>query len=202
MRSLFAVLLLATLVVACGDQATAPARQSPTLAANFMNNPDVGNGVVYRYETGFALCWTDPRNGLRVCHRTAQFPSGDCGAFDPIGGVSVQEVVAVPDLDDFFASEVVLNLMGRVWITVRDLNQAGACYGSLRVAEGWGNLHYTDNDEFGAGPGDRSANAWGFMAQGTLTASDGSAVPYSGHARYVWNPDRGFTSWQQVVRVR
>lgn len=202
MRSLPALLLLATLGVACSDQATEPARQSPTLAANFMNNPDVGNGAVYRYGSEFAVCWTDFGNGLRACHRTQQFPAGDCGAFDPIGPIGVQDVVLVEDPDDFFASEIVSNAMGRVWMTVRDLNQAGTCYGALRVAEGWGEFHYTDNDVFGAQSGDPSTNAWGYMARGDLTASDGSPVAYNGHARYSYVPGRGFRGWSQQVNVR
>jgi hypothetical protein len=181
-----AALLLATVVTACSDQATAPRSHTPAIAADFMNNPDVGNGVVYRYGSDFAVCWTDFSNGLRACHRTQQFPSGDCGAFDPIGGIGVQEVVAVSDPDDFFASEVVVNMMGRLWITVRDLNQAGTCYGAQRAAEGWGSFHYTDNDEFGPDPAGHSRNnAYGFMAQGPLTAADGSPVGYSGHARMI-----------------
>ena len=198
-----AALLLATVVTACSDQATAPRSHTPAIAADFMNNPDVGNGVVYRYGSDFAVCWTDFSNGLRACHRTQQFPSGDCGAFDPIGGISAQEVVAVADLDDFFSSEIVANQMGRLWITVRDQNQPGNCYGAQRVAEGWGDFHYTDNDMFGTDPGGQGrSNAWGFMAEGGLRASDGSPVGYSGHARYVWNGDRGLVLMQHQVVVR
>lgn len=201
MRNLSAALLLVTLMAACSDQTTTPRPHTPAIAADFMNNPDVGNGVVYRYGSDFAVCWTDFSNGLRACHRTQQFPSGDCGAFDPIGGISEQEIVAIPDPDDFFSSEIIVNQMGRLWITVRDLNQVGNCYGAQRVAEGWGDFHYTDNDMFGSDPGEQGrSNAYGFMAQGDLWASDGSPVGYSGHARMMWNGDR--LLMEHKVRVR
>lgn len=44
----------------------------------------------------------------------------------------------------------------------------GTCYGATRVAEGWGSLHYTDNDLFSPfNPGDDSTDSFGFMARGT-----------------------------------
>lgn len=202
MRALVPALLLATLAAACSDHATAPRQPTPALSADFLNNPDVGNGVVYRYGTEFAICWTDFSNGLRVCHRTKQFPGGECGIFDPIGGISEQDVIAVSDPNDFFSNEVVANVMGNLWITVRDLTQPGNCYGARRVAEGWGSFHYTDNDVLSPfNPGDKSSDAFGYMAQGTLTASDGSPVLYNGHSRFALHPDGTVTAFEQVVHV-
>lgn len=196
------LLLLTALTVACGEPSTAPRPAAPALNADFMNNPDVGNGVVFRSGSDFAICWTDFSNGLRVCQRTQAFPGGECGIFDPIGPVGEQDVVARRDQADFFSSEVVVNLMGKMWITVRDLTQPGDCYGARRVAEGWGSLHYTDNDEFSPfNPGDKSTDAFGFMGQGSLTASDGSRVLYSGHARYALHPDGTATAVEQAVHV-
>jgi hypothetical protein len=196
------LLLLTTLTAACAEQSTAPRPAAPALNADFINNPDVGNGVVFRSGSEFAICWTDFSNGLRVCQRTQQFPVGSCGAFDPIGPVSEQEVVARPDQNDFFSSEVVVNEMGKMWITVRDLTQAGDCYGARRVAEGWGSFHYTDNDEFSPfNPGDKSTDTFGYMGQGALKASDGRTVNYSGHARYALHPDGTATAVEQVVRA-
>lgn len=192
-----AVIILALLAGACSEPATSPR----TVRADFMNNPDVGNGVVYRSGTEFAICWTDFSNGLRACQRTQQFPGGECGVFDPIGGVSDQEVFAVVDPVNFFESEVKANVMGKMWITVRDLNHPGNCYGAARVAEGWGSLHYTDNDEFGADPTDPSVDAWGYMAHGVLTTSSGGTVMYDGHARYSFSGTAGFHAFQQVVNV-
>jgi len=195
--------LLTALAVACTQAATAPrASTASRVQSDFLNNPDVDNGVVYRHGTDFGICWNDGSNGLRVCHRTEQFPSVDCGTFDPIGGVSEQEVVKREDLNDFFSSEVAVNLMGRMWITVRDVTQPGDCYGNLRVAEGWGNFHYNDNDEFTPfNPGDKSTDSFGYKAQGQLSASDGSRVMYSGHAHFTLHPDGTVTSAQNVVTV-
>jgi hypothetical protein len=199
MRHRFAMLVVAVLTAACSDQATAPRAHAPALAADFMNNPDVGNGVIYRYGSDWAICWTDPSNHLRACHRTQQFPSGDCGVFEPIGGIGAQDVVTV---NDPFDSEIKTNSMGRLWITVRDLSQPGACYGALRVAEGWGSFHYTDNDLWGVDPnGAQNTNAVGFRADGILTASDGSPVVYSGHREIQWSNDGVLRVLSSVVRA-
>lgn len=200
MRHRFALLAVAALTTACNDQATAPRPHAPDLAASFMNNPDVGNGVIYRYLSDLAICWTDPSNGLRACHRTQQFPSGDCGVFEPIGGVGQQDVVTV---DDPLDSEIKTNLTGRLWVTVRDLNQPGACYGALRIAEGWGSFHYTDNDLWGVDPnGASNANAVGFRAHGILAAPDGRPVVYSGHREIQFSNDGVFRVLSSVVRAK
>lgn len=204
MRPVPLLLMLAVLPVACSEPASAPrpVASHPAMKADFLNNPDLSNGVVFRSGTDFAVCWTDFSNGLRVCNRTAQFPGGECGVFDPIGPVSEQEVVARPDQNDFFSSEVVVNLMGRMWITVRDLNQPGNCYGAKRVAEGWGKFHYNDNDEFSPfNPGDRSTDAFGYRSEGRLTASDGSIVGYSGHLQATLHPDGTVSADGQTVNV-
>ena len=52
-----------------------PIAESPEVAAfDFMNNPDVGNLKVFRFQDDMIVCWTDPGNGLRACH--ANFPLG------------------------------------------------------------------------------------------------------------------------------
>ncbi len=202
MRPVPLLLLLAVLPAACSEPVSAPRAvvSQPAMKADFMNNPDLSNGVVFRSGTQFGICWTDFSNGLRVCNRTEQFPGGECGIFDPIGPVGMQEVVARPDQNDFFSSEVVAHLMGRMWITVRDLTQPGNCYGAKRVAEGWGTFHYNDNDEFSPfNPGDKSTDAFGYRSEGRLAASDGSIVNYSGHLKFTLHPDGTVTSDQQTV---
>jgi hypothetical protein len=189
-------------VIACTEPATAPpsASSRANLSSNF-GASDPANGVVYRYNEDVAVCWTDQGNGLRVCQRTEQFPSGDCGVFEPIGGVSRQDVVTLTDPADFFATQIKVNERGKVWITVRDLTQPGACYGAARVAEGWGTLHYTDNDYIGTDGANHNSNASTFRGEGTLTAIDGRTVRYDGHTHIVFNPDRGPVTFQAEVNV-
>lgn len=205
MRRFWAGLIVAIVAVACTEQLTAPkaATRAParTMKADFMNNPDVTNGVIMRSGEEFAICWTDPTNHLRVCHRTEQFPGGDCGVFDPIGGIDNQAVVTLTDPNDFFAAQVHINQMGRLWVTVRDLSQPGTCYGAKRIGEGWGNIHYTDNDLFGTDPSQPSTNTSGFSARATLTASDGSTIGYNGRARFVFHPDKPTTVFDLMVNV-
>ena len=43
-------------------------------------------------------------------------------------------------------------MQGPLWVIIRDVNQAGDCYGVKLVAEGWGEMQVTDNDIFGVGP--------------------------------------------------
>lgn len=200
MRQRFALFVVAALTAACGDQATAPSAHMPALAAGFMSNPDIGNGVIYRYGSDFAICWTDASNQLRACHRTQQLPGGDCGVFEPIGGIGEQDVVTIDDPSD---NEIKTNMMGKVWITVRDLSRAGTCYGALRVGEGWGTFHYTDNDLWGVDPnGARNTNAVTFRAEGNLTASDGSGVIYSGHRHIQWSNPGDFRVLSSVVNAQ
>ncbi len=184
MKKLMAVLILTTLAVACSEQATAPQSRTPALSADFTNNPDVGNGVIYRDTLMTAVCWTDPVNGLRVCHRTLPLPSGDCGDFEPIGGVSHQDIIQ-HGTDDHGAFRLIHTMMGEVWITVRDQRAAGNCYGRRLIAEGWGNFHLRDNDVLGIEPGTHNANAWSYSGEGMLTAPDGARVHYNGGQHFV-----------------
>lgn len=176
-----ALIILPLCLAACGtgpDGAAVPS--APAL--DFLNNPDNGNPRVFRYEGEFAVAWTDPGSGLRATHWSTRFvEEPGCGNFE--GGPFAFQEIGLIDADDLFASQLRDNAMGDVWIIVRDLNQPGDCFGAMLVAEGWGKAHYTDNDVFGLGPDEPNANAWGYMADGVLTAADGSDVRYSGHLR-------------------
>lgn len=185
--------LIASLVTgfsACDRQPVAPSNPDAP-AYNWMNNPDNGNIRIARFQEHFATSWTDPRNGLRATHTTFPIPlfgepEPDCGPQVDLDELDVQDV-GLLDFSDFFASWLRRNEKGRLWVIVRDMNQAGDCYGKKLIAEGWGEMHYTDNDLFGAGPDDRNANAWGFGGRGTLTTPQGMLVRYSGHARFTFN---------------
>ena len=182
MRLLALFTLVPLSLMGCGTEADTPS--APLAPAfDFSNNPDNGNPRVYRYQDEFAIAWTDPKSGLRVTHWSSRFlETPGCGNFEGGGPIAFQEV-GLRDLDDLFASQIHANVMGDVWIIVRDLNTPGDCFGAALVAEGWGSVHYTDNDVFGLDPAHPNTNAWGYMSNGVLTAPDGDAVRYSGHAR-------------------
>lgn len=174
------VLLLAGLTACDGQPPTASVE--PQL--NWMNNPDNGNIRIARFQEHFATSWTDPRNGLRATHTTV--PLGNCGPQVELDPLDVQDVGLFIDGDEFFLSWLHRNMTGRLWVIVRDPSQPGTCFGNKLIAEGWGEMHYTDNDVFGAGPDDQNANAWGFAGRGTLTTPQGTQVRYNGHARFTF----------------
>ena len=182
MRTRALIILVPLALMSCGTENDTT---SPPLAPafSFSNNPDNGNPRVHRYQDEFAVSWTDPVSNLRATHWSSRFlEQPGCGSFEGGGPIAFQEVGLV-DLEDLFASQIRANVMGDVWIIVRDLNQPGDCFGAALVAEGWGSVHYTDNDIFGLGPDQPNTNAWGYTARGVLTSPDGNAVGYSGHLR-------------------
>lgn len=96
------------------------------------------------------------------------------------------------------------NAMGDVWITVRDVTIYGACFDNALVAEGWGRLHYVDNDELGTVV--NNTNAWGFVASGDLTTVAGDMEDYQGHSRFLFRVDQDgnptFVPLTQKVTLR
>jgi hypothetical protein len=166
-----------------------------------LNNPDNGNPRIFRSETNFGTCWTDAENGLRACHAT--FPLGggsepDCGLQEGGDMIEWQQVGDI-DPDDFFSSFVHTVIKGEVFITVRDLNEPGACFGSALVAEGSGRFQYNDNDAFGTVV--NNTNAWKFRGNGKLTAPDGSEVMYNGHIVFQFTPAGDFRVRSAVVNA-
>lgn len=183
------IVSLLTGLTACDRQPAAPATED-TPSLNWMNNPDNGNIRIARFQEHFAFSWTDPRNGLRATHTTFPIPfmdapETDCGPQEELTPLDVQDVGLI-DAIDLFASQIRRNMEGPLWVIIRDVNQAGSCYGNRLIAEGWGEMHYSDNDLFGAGPEDNNANAWGFGGKGTLVTPQGEQVRYSGHARFTF----------------
>ena len=150
------------------------------------------------------LSWTDPKTGLRATH--TNFPIGtepDCGPQVDLDPMDAQDV-GLPDVNDFLASWLRTNAKGEVWLIVRDVNQAGDCYDNALVGQGTATFHYVDNDVFaGYPPGNslrQNNNAWGYTAEGTLTAVSGKEMRYSGHYRIVWDP-QGFKNTNGSVEV-
>jgi hypothetical protein len=184
-HTLFILSLLMGLA-ACDGQPVAPVG-GDTPAFNWMNNPDNGNLRIQRFQEHFATSWTDPKNGLRATHTTFPIPfmdapETDCGPQTELTPLDVQDVGLLSD--PFFLSWLHRNMKGQLWVIIRDVTQVGDCYGNKLIAEGWGNMHYTDNDLFGFVEGDKNSNAWGFGGRGLLTTPDGRNVRYNGHARF------------------
>jgi hypothetical protein len=212
MRNLTIPLVLLLSFVGCDQQPTAPVGEE-TPALNWMNNPDIENFRIDRFvETEqFAVSWTDPKNGLRATHTNFPIPfmgapETDCGPQSPrVGLLEVQDVGLI-DAFDLFASQIRRNLRGSLWVIIRDVTQAGTCYGNKLIAEGLGEMHYIDSDLFGVGPEGENANAWGFAGSGTLTKVGGGTLSYTGHARFtvVIKPEQDpvFTHEQSIVNVR
>jgi len=198
MRKLWLV-LIPMLAVACDQAPVAPSSQQVAVAPAFdwMNNPDVGNLKVYRYEDAMAACWTDPTNGLRACHATVPLGGGgepDCGLQSPGDPGAWQEVLV-----DDEAFRTISNAAGEVWITIRDTGAPGECFGQALVAEGTGRMRYNDNDSYGAGA--HNANTWGFTATGSLLRPGGETLGYNGHARYRWNAPQEFAPVSVLVNL-
>jgi hypothetical protein len=188
--------LLPLVFAACTEQApVAPIEDGP--AFDWMNNPDNGNLNIFRFSHGWRVCWTDPTNGLRVCHGTVPFgpdPQTECdiqGEGDP---VSHQDVGLWSG--DFFHQVH----RGETFVVIRDITTSGDCYGNALVAEGWGRLTANDNDIFGST--DPNTNTWSFRGQGQLEATDGTKVHYNGVRHLQFGPNIEFRVLKSTVNLR
>jgi len=211
MRTPIAVALALVLAFGCTDQTTSPTAlndgAAPAPAFNWTNNPDNGNLKIYRDAFDWITCWSDAEdtggigNGLRACHGTIPLGDGtetDCGLQQNEAPVSYQDVGSF-DFDDFFSNDLKAHAQGDVWITIRDQNTPGECFGDALVAEGWGHLRMNDNDAFGPDTGGNNANAWGTRGHSNkLEAPDGSRVKYNGHIHYVVNEAIGTATTAKV----
>jgi hypothetical protein len=205
MRNLAIPLVLLLSFVACDRQPVAPTAEG---ASALSRTKDLNNSKVVRYQDHFAASWTDPSNGLRATHTTFPIPlfgvpEPDCGPQQDLNLIDYKQV-GVVDLVDFFASELHVKAGGEVWIIIRDMNQAGDCYGVKLIAEGLGTVKYNDNDWLGVAPGEKATNAWSIKGSGTLTTPDGRTVGYEGSGRYtvkVHGGEPDFTRIEEVVRL-
>lgn len=183
-----AIALVPLLLFACDRQPVAPSIDDGP-ALNWMNNPDNGNPKILRYEWSFTISWTDPTNGLRASHTTnpGLWAGQGCGPTSPVALVETQDVVQGPiELESRW---IEVGQATDIWIVVRDVTQAGDCFGALLVAEGTGRLTYNDNDYFSYLANRANVNTWGFRAQGNLTAVDGTILDYNGLMRQQYQPD-------------
>jgi len=187
--------LLPFLLIACSEQLPVePVQVEP--AFDWMNNPDNGNIKVYRAASDWVVCFTDPANGLRACHATVPLGGGsepDCGLQQTEAPVSYQDV-------GFYVGENPQSWLhaisqGDAWITIRDTNEPGECFGNALVAEGWGRTSHNDNDVFGTGDG-ANANTWRYRGHGVL-----GDLMYNGHWQRVCGPDKGCATTSSEINL-
>lgn len=185
-----AAVLALFVAASCQEAPVEPAAdQVAGITFNWLNNPDNGNPRIFRGETHWISCWSDSENGLRACHGTLPLGGGsepDCGLQEEGDLIEFQDV-GIFNPDDPFSSWIHEVVKGDVWITVRDLNTPGTCFGAALVAEGWGRFMYVDNDIFGTTV--NNTNTWKFRGHGNLTAPDGSRVNYNGHIKLMFGPN-------------
>jgi len=197
------VVLALFVAVSCDQQPASPTTDQAVAEApafNWMNNPDNGNFKVYRDAFGLRICWEGPDSSLRVCHATFPYevPEPDCDLQQNEAPLSYQDVGYLDPAADFCDYDLKSQQQGAVWITIRDTNTAGECFGDALVAEGWGKIRINDNDACGQEPDDPSVNVWSFRAQGKLTAVGGERVVYNGLAHYSLSNVAG---WKENVFV-
>lgn len=201
MRKLLLTFVPVLFLVACSQEPVAPALQAADVApaSDFMNNPDNGNLNIYREATGWRTCWTDPENGLRVCHATYPInaTTSACDIQSESDPISLQLAGGWTHAYSEFLHAII---KGETFIVVRDTRTPGDCYGGTLVAEGWGNFVYTDNDIAGAGV--ENANSWTNRGHGLLTAPDGSTVVYNGRIHFLYNPSQGLRLLSAEVNVQ
>lgn len=200
MRNTSIALVLLFSLLACDQQAVAPVIDGPDFVQAQL---DVNKNQVIRFQDHLAISWTDANSTLRATHTTFPIPFGtnpetDCGPQSDLAMIDHKQV-GVVDPVDFFASELHLKASGPVWVIVRDLSQPGECYGVKLIAEGPGEIRYVDSDAFGMAPGEYGANAWGYIASGTLTTPDGQTLDYRGIARYTVTATGGEPDFTAIV---
>jgi hypothetical protein len=183
-----------------GDQVVA---EAPTF--DFTNNLDNGNIKVYRETQDFLWYWFDDELPLAAIHSTlpldglAGGPEPDCGLQAAADPMSYQDVSALKE-EALCDNDLHSLLKGTVWITIVDVSSPGTCLGNQLVAEGWGKLINTDNDNCGTGPDQPSTNSWSFKGQGVLMDPEGNKVPYTGMGQHLYSNKKGLR-FTHTVRI-
>lgn len=196
MRTIRTVWLVALAVLAAAACTEAPTEPVPnresgvvsiegsTTLDNFLNNPDNGNSRILRVESEPVLALFDDTPGSSLLALHSSFPI--CGG--TLIPVSVQEIHHNPD--DPFTGRIMAILQGKdinIWVV--DLANPGSCFGRELVAGGTGRLQATDNDVYPPFWGGSNANAYGYMANATLTTPSGAQAHYNAMQRTSWKQD-------------
>ena len=197
MRRLLAVALGITFAVtACSES---PVPTDPTLPLLYSANPASSGATIVRGETTFQVAIYDAERQLLAFHNFRNaFPA--CGeTVTETTLASFKEVHSGSDATLFNALMQAPEAFIWVWHSTDGSVLTARC--TEPIAKGVGKLMYTDND-VEAFLGDRArANAFGFKAQGMLTAGDGTAYHYSGMSRIIWQPDGVGGGFKELATV-
>jgi hypothetical protein len=200
-----ALALPVVFLAACKDQPSAPTatpQQTHALAADFTNNADGGGPWIARYTNDQFWGFFDSNDGLvRAWFSTlpldgqiwVQDPDGntvlwpwDNAVCGPTGTSAVhQQQISHWDATHTDLNAVwITNVNGPVWIalTSRADDAVGPCAGRPLIGSGWGQVHYNDNNQTGAG---RPQDAWSWRLVGMLMGVDGKKFNFSGHVSCV-----------------
>jgi len=173
------------LVSACAERSVSGPMDRP--AFNFANGPESPGPIIFRTgEAGYRVSYSDPVHGLTAIH------GGDVVEFCLTGetGEALVElqVVFPPEEQD----RILLLLKGHdvettVWAT--GSFDCDVFTTTTPLATGTVDLTNTDNDLLAGERDNRNHNAFGFVAQGTLTRPDGAKAPFNGVSKCVWDGD-------------
>lgn len=183
------VLSLLAALAACSERPL-PTAASPTRAPafDFMNNPDISNPKIVRFETGDGWLISDDAGRRFTIFATTNREFG-CARRTYRTWADVQQIMGSPDPE---ADAIhVLETAREGWITVYDgpFSPSLECadLAARKVAEGVGQWKYTDNDIYSFLRPNTNANAFGQMAQGKLELVGGGTAQFSAVSRCVWD---------------
>ncbi len=180
-------LLVGAAFLACAEQSlpTAGTRTGPKL--NFLNNPDVGNGTIVRYTGGVAFVITDEDAGLAAVLASGNGELG-CVVRTYRHPADVQKVLADGGEDGAMVHALFMNhdLWATVYSPIPSDIDCGQ-FASNKVAQGFANLLYTDNDYLATERISNNSNTFGFTAEGKLDLLAGGTAMFNARQRCVWD---------------
>jgi hypothetical protein len=189
---------LSVVPIACTES---PAQPHTALGvsplANVSWNPDNGNPRIIRGldNTGFLVI--DPTTDMFSIQSWGDGQFG-CNGTPTLYSYEDFQVVLRDPNDPAGAQFHVLELGHGIYIAVfqgwSGWLASGMDCGNLparKVAEGSGNLRFTDNDYFAPFHDSHNSDAYGFVANGRLSLVGGGTANYTGTSRCVWDGDTG-----------
>lgn len=184
---LWAILLMALLVIGCNDQ-QAPvsmSKNTPVLPSNLAKGPPASSGpIVIRSQTLFAVFFIDSDKGISAS--IGADPVEFCNGIVNFDIVELQEISVPEDANRLIDLIKGSNVTASVWpFATFDCDLFAT---TTPLATGTVKLVNTDNDLLVfLNPDNRNANAFGFTAQGKLTRPDGSQANFNGVSKCVWD---------------
>jgi hypothetical protein len=187
-------LLTVGLMAACGEGNApigVPGTSHPQYS--FMNNPDNGNPRIVRFGDVFAYLLIDPSTDRFSVQASTNRQFGCNESPDLISLMEAQEIWH--NVEDPAAGQLNQLVLGRgIYIAVFEGWESWLASGedcadlfARKLADGIGNLTYTDNDFFSFLRETQNANAFGFSAQGKLNLVAGGSAHYNGMSKCVGN---------------